>query len=84
LEKKNIKIVPKADNPPNVPKARPIEHFWALLARAVYAKRWIAKNEAELCGRIKGRLKEIDINAVQTMMRGIRRKKADNGPLAGM
>jgi hypothetical protein len=36
--RKKIKIGPKADNPANVPQPRPIEHFWALLARAVYAK----------------------------------------------
>jgi hypothetical protein len=36
LDEKNIKIVPKADNPANVPQPRPIEHFWALLARAVH------------------------------------------------
>jgi hypothetical protein len=54
LEQKNIRIVPKADNPTNVPPTLPIEHFWALLARAVYAKGWEAKNETELCSRIKG------------------------------
>jgi hypothetical protein len=41
----------------------------ALLARAVYAKGWEAKNEAQLCGRIKRKMKEI--NVVQTMMRGV-------------
>jgi hypothetical protein len=29
------------------------------------------KNEAELCGRIKRKMKEIDVNVVQTMMRGV-------------
>jgi hypothetical protein len=38
LEQKNIRKVPKADSPPNVPQARRIENFWDLLARAVYAK----------------------------------------------
>jgi hypothetical protein len=38
LEQKSIKIFPKADNLIHVPQARPIEHFWALLACAVYAK----------------------------------------------
>jgi hypothetical protein len=46
----NIKIVPKADNPLNVPQVRSIEHFWALLARAVYAKGYEAKNETDPCG----------------------------------
>jgi hypothetical protein len=38
LEQKSMKIVPKGDNASNVPQARPIENFWALLACAVYAK----------------------------------------------
>jgi hypothetical protein len=56
-----------------------------LLARADYAKRWEAKNSAELCGRIKRKLKKIDVSVVQTMMRGVQtklRKIADNVPLA--
>jgi hypothetical protein len=46
------KKVPKADSLRNVPQDQPIENFWALLARAVYAKGRNAKNEAEaeLCG----------------------------------
>jgi hypothetical protein len=53
LEQKNIKIVPKADSPPNVSQARPIENFWAMLSGAVYAKGCETKNKAELCGGIK-------------------------------
>jgi hypothetical protein len=37
LEQKNINIVPKAVNPPNLPQAKLIENFWTLLL-AVYAK----------------------------------------------
>jgi hypothetical protein len=44
LKQKNVKTVPKADNPPNVPQAPPIENFWTLLALAVYVKGWVAKN----------------------------------------
>jgi hypothetical protein len=68
-------------------QARPFQNFWALVARAVYAKEWEAKNEAELCGRIKRKLKEIDITFGQTMMRDVRtqlRNIADNGPLVVM
>jgi hypothetical protein len=70
-----------------VPQARPIESFGVLLARAVNVKGWKAKNEAELCGRIKTEVKEIDVSVVQTKMRGVPtklRKLADNGPLAVM
>jgi hypothetical protein len=47
FEQKNIQIVliTKADNLPNVPQTWSIENFWALLARATYAK-GEAKNEA--------------------------------------
>jgi hypothetical protein len=83
----NIKIVPKVDNPLKCPQAQSIQHFWALVARAVYAKGWEAKNETEPCGRIKRQLKEIDITFGQTMMRDVRtqlRNIADNGPLVFM
>ncbi|CAH1110822.1 unnamed protein product [Psylliodes chrysocephalus] len=33
LEANHIPFVPREDNPPNVPQARPIETFWALLTR---------------------------------------------------
>ena len=36
LEANNIQFVPKNDNPPNIPQARPIEDFWALLSRKVW------------------------------------------------
>ncbi|CAF5166545.1 unnamed protein product, partial [Rotaria magnacalcarata] len=36
LHEQNIKFVPKQDNPPNVPQARPIEDFWSILAGKVY------------------------------------------------
>jgi hypothetical protein len=54
LEQKNIKIVSKADNPPKVHQARIIENFWALLARAVYAKEWEAKNRLNFAEELKG------------------------------
>jgi hypothetical protein len=57
----------QADNLTNVPQARLIENVWALLARAVYAKRWEEKNKAELCGTIKRKLKEIEVSVVKTM-----------------
>jgi hypothetical protein len=41
-----------------------LELFWALLARVVYAKGLAAKNEVELCGKIKRKLKEIDVSVV--------------------
>ncbi|CAF3924967.1 unnamed protein product [Rotaria sp. Silwood1] len=36
LNEQKIPFVPKRFNPPNVPKARPIEDFWSMLANKVY------------------------------------------------
>ena len=38
LNSQNIIQVPKDDNPPNVPQARPIERFWANLEDKVLWK----------------------------------------------
>jgi hypothetical protein len=44
LEQKNIKIVSKADNHPNVPQARPIENFLGVASScSLCAKGWEAK-----------------------------------------
>lgn len=85
LRAKNVPFVPKEYNPPNVPKARPIEDFWSILADRVYDKGWEAKTEAQLVRRIKKKIKEIDLTVVQNMMKGVRqklRKMEDNGPYA--
>lgn len=85
LTEQKVPFVPKKDNPPNVPQARPIENFWAVLKRMVYDNGWEAQNEQQLIGRIKGKLKEIDINTFQNLIRDIRstlRKIEDNGPLS--
>lgn len=87
LNEKNIKFVPQKDNPPNVPQARPIENFWAVLTRLVYNKGWEAKNLPQLIGRIKRKLKEVDQSVIQRMMNNIGkvlRKIEDEGPLAAV
>lgn len=85
LNGQNIQFVPKEDNPPNVPQARPIENFWGVLTRLVYDGGWEAKSEQQLIGRIKRKLKEVELSVVQTMIDTIRpilRKIEDNGPLS--
>lgn len=87
LIEQNIPFVPKKDNPPNIPQARPIEDFWSVLKRKVYERGWEAQNEQQLVGRIKRKLKEIDISVVQSMIlkvRRILRQIEDNGPLSVM
>ena len=80
-----VPFVPKVANPPNVPKARPIEDFWSILADKVYSGGWAAMNQEQLVNRIKSQLKKIDLDVVQTMMDGIRkklRKIEDKGPFS--
>lgn len=74
LRQHRIPFVPKNANPPNLPQARPIEDFWALLSRKVYHRGWEAQNEQQLRRRIFEKLREIDLNSVQGLMRDIRRK----------
>jgi transposase len=85
LTSQNIPFVPKKDNPPNIPQARPIEDFWSALKRIVYEKGWEAQTEQQLIRRIKQKLKEVDICVVQSMISKvpkILRKIEDNGPLS--
>lgn len=81
--RKQYTFVPKKDNPPNIPKARPIEDFWAILKRMVYDKGWEAKNEQQLIGRITRKIREMDKSVCQNMIKKvpyILRKIEDNGP----
>ena len=70
-------------NPQNCPQSRPIETLWSILKNMVYDQGWQAKNIDHLKRRIQQKIKEIDINVVQSMFSGIRkqlRKVADHGP----
>lgn len=81
----NINYVHKDMNPPNVPQARPIENFWGYLSQKVYEGGWEAKTEHQLKLRINAKLKEIDLNLLQSMMKGVKtklRKIADSGVFA--
>lgn len=87
LEAHHVPYVPRNDNPPNVPQARPIENFWALLATKVYDNGWEARNQQQLRQRILQKVREVDLESVQTLMRHIRQKLRlieDRGPLAAI
>ena len=60
--------------PPNVPQARPIENFWGHLAQKVYEGDWQATTEQVLIDRIKVKLQEIELNFLQSHMKGVRAK----------
>ena len=52
-------------HPANVPKARPIEDFWANLKQKVYEKDWKAKYFSQLEQKIKSCLQKMDLDVVQ-------------------
>ena len=74
LNEKNIPYVSLVDNPPNVPQARPIEVIWTILERKIYENNWEANNIDHLVRRIKQKIKELDRQMLQDMMKGVRRK----------
>jgi hypothetical protein len=72
-------------NPPNVPKARPIEDLWGILAQKVYEGGWEATIEDQLRRRIIVCLNKINLNDLQSLMSGIKAKLrsiADKGVLS--
>jgi len=74
LKSKNIRFVPREDNPANLPKARPIEDFWGNLKMSVYANDWQAKNLGQLENRIRSCLKKTDLKLVQAHAEGVPRR----------
>lgn len=60
LRQHHIPFVLRNDNPPNLPQARLIEDFWALLSRKVYHGGWKAQKE-----KLKGRIYEKQRNCFE-------------------
>ena len=52
LEDKQVEIVPREDNPPNLPECRPIKNFWSILRGIVYEINWKAETLQQLKERI--------------------------------
>lgn len=48
LVTENINFKHKIANPPNVPKARPIEDFWTPLSKDVYKEGWEAQSYKQM------------------------------------
>ncbi|XP_065642685.1 uncharacterized protein LOC136074307 [Hydra vulgaris] len=69
-----VYYVDKESNPPNMPQARPIENFWGHLAQKVYEGDWQGSTEQVLIDHIKLKLQEIDLNFLQSHMKGVRAK----------
>jgi len=71
----NISFVEKYENPANLPECRPIEQFWAILKRKVYANAWKAKTTRQLKKRIVDCIESINTNELthlfEDMMRNL-------------
>ena len=74
LEKEGIHFVSKEDNPANLPEARCIEDFWALLKSRVYANAWRAENTRQLKNRIKLCLRQMDVALVQRLAESTKKR----------
>jgi len=71
LKDNGIKFVEKYRNPTNVPQCRPIEDFWANLAKNVYKNGWRADNVIQLKNRIRSCLKKMDTKTVTRAVSGV-------------
>jgi len=84
-ERLNIKVVPKDQNPPNVPQLRPIENYWAILKQRVYRNGWRAESHEDLIKKIKLELRKTSAMTCQNLVRHVKtniRIAADHGALA--
>ena len=59
--------MPKHINLANVPEARPIEDFWAIIKKIVYKNGWTAQNIDKLKDRIRWAFRNIDVKVVQQL-----------------
>ena len=66
----NINFVEKSENPANVPEARPIEDFWAILKGEVYKGGWKTDDFDVLKKKIRLCLRKMDQNLVQDLIAG--------------
>jgi hypothetical protein len=74
LDQENVNYVAKEDNPANLPEARSIEDFWAILKGRVYAKAWKAENTRQLSNRIKLCLRQMDPTLVQRLAESTKKR----------
>ena len=85
LKLNKVKYIPKYRNPTNVPQCRPIEDFFGILVKLVYADGWRASTTKQLIRRIRLSLKKLDLDMVQRTVESVSRrlrKCGQRGPMA--
>ncbi len=67
MEQKNIRFVPKIENPPNAPELRPIEDYWGILKGKVYENGYKAKSLTALRAKIRLCMKNMSPDLVRKL-----------------
>ena len=70
LKTQKIPFVQKKDNPANLPEARAIEEFWAILKWDVYKNDCSTNNISNLERWVRYYANRLDLNAVQKLVQG--------------
>ena len=73
FDEASVPIVPKTNNPPNIPQGYPIEDFWDVLVQLIYGHNWEAETTKQLERRIRETVKKINITPLQSMMENVRK-----------
>lgn len=79
VNEKKVNIVPKKENPANLPECRPIERFWYLLKAQVYKEGWKAKDLPELERKIRLCVRRFDKSRLVELFEGTKSKIIDVG-----
>ena len=75
----NVNFAPKEINPPNDPQTRPIENFSGCFGQKVYEGGWEAKTKQQLIRRIEFKMKEFDVNFVESLLERVKTKAISKG-----
>ena len=67
----NVNFVSKEINPPKFPQTRPLGNFGAVWHKNFTRK---AKKKAQLIRRIESKMKEFDVNFVESLLEGVKAK----------
>jgi hypothetical protein len=68
LQEYGIEVVPRKKNPPNLPQARPIERYWALVKQIYHRRKKPAKNLTSFKLMFKNDSRQVSDESVLTLM----------------
>lgn len=74
LREQKVDFVEKKDNAPNVPQARPIERFWALIKKEYSKRQKLPKNFRGFAQVMRGIIKRVAETSGEALMASCRKK----------